>query len=109
MAGSGGGVPIIGKSGPAPDEVGIVFLHHATDEVTRHHYDLIRRHNPGVPIVSVSGSYDRLESGLVAKHLTWNNHRWWRETHGGNPKRAWGFQDLMLYGAVAQTPYSGGA
>lgn len=47
-------------------ELTILFLHHATDPVTRHHFEILHWLNPGVPVVPLShrcedalpGSYD---------------------------------------------------
>lgn len=113
MAGTGGaGTRKLERNQPvAVHEVGIVFLHHAKDPVTRHHHGLIARHNPGIPLLTVSGSTEQFATnpslhqfGYLGRDLPWGNFAWWKVSKGGRREFAWGCQDIMLYGAIARSP-----
>ena len=113
MSGTGCGVAKVGRAlaMETQHEVGIVFMHHTCDEVTTHHLNSITKHNPGVPIITVSGSDElfpsipsQLRFSYAARNLSWGNFAWWRVSKSGQKKLAWACQDLLLYGAVEKSP-----
>jgi len=101
MAGTGGVAKIVKKT--PPHEVGIFFIHHTLDEVTTHHLSLIRKSNPAIPVIPVSGGTRKFDDGLLGMDLNWNDYCWWRHTRCGRKELAWEYSDLLLYGAYAKS------
>jgi hypothetical protein len=70
------------------NELTILFFHHANDSVTRHHFQILQKLNPGTPIVTlVHRSNDGLLGSLDAAKLepSFVMEHWWRGV------------DIMLY------------
>ena len=61
-------------------EFGIVFLHHRTDDVTLNNLATFREWNPGVPLVTVSGSSERIEGGYSIEDFPEEAVQWRRHT-----------------------------
>lgn len=57
-------------------ELCILFLHHRDDELSRFHLNLIREHNPGTPVVSLT-FVDGLQGAIRVGDWAWPVHDEW--------------------------------
>lgn len=76
-------------------EFGIVFLHHRKDDVTLNNLATFREWNPGVPLVTMSGSEERIEGGYTIHDFPEEAVQWTRHTSGGELRGR--SADLLVY------------
>lgn len=79
------------------EKVGIIYMHHRVDEVTKYHYDLLVKHNPNATVFPVTGGDTGLPDAFEMKKSTGLNKMWQRITVGGFPKWAWRHLDVAFY------------
>lgn len=76
------------------ESLGIVFLHHTADEITRANFASFRRWNPGETIISVSAG-DALENGYSIREIAGAAAIWESRTNSLNRRAE--SADLLLY------------